>query len=137
MEFNFIPFLVNQNPNHLNKKHSVNQTPFYSLLLWYLQRLDLSSVWALLAAFEEPLPLPPKAAGIPFEGAFVKGIDSISWIGNNTQKLFNSQNEGPHCWTIFSTSSFGKRHKVPQVCIPSMPKRPICPPSLKLCCFFM
>ncbi|KAI3499732.1 hypothetical protein L1887_35541 [Cichorium endivia] len=73
-----------------------------------------SSIWALLAAFEEPIPLPPKAVGIPFEGAFVKGIESVSWIGNNTQKLFNSQNEGPHCWTVFSTSSFGKRHKVPQ-----------------------
>ncbi|KVH88588.1 uncharacterized protein LOC112501929 [Cynara cardunculus var. scolymus] len=84
-----------------------------------MKRLELTSIWALLAAFEDPLPLPAKAVAVPFEGAFVKGIDSISWMGNNTQKLLNSQNEGPHCWTVFSTASFGKRHKVPQENIPT------------------
>lgn len=87
----------------------------------YLQRLELSSIWALLAAFEDPLPLPAKAVGlgVPFEGAFVKGVESVSWMGNNTQKLFSSESGGgPHCWTVFSTASFGKRNKVPQVCIP-------------------
>ncbi|KAJ9557451.1 hypothetical protein OSB04_012065 [Centaurea solstitialis] len=79
-----------------------------------MKRLELSSIWALLAAFEDPLPLPAKAVAVPFEGAFVKGIDSVSWMGNNTQKLLNSQNGGPHCWTVFSTASFGKKHKVPQ-----------------------
>ena len=86
-------------------------------MIGHLQRLELSSIWALLAAFEDPLPLPAAAAAVPFEGAFVKGIESLSWMGNNTQKLFNSQKTGPHCWTFFSTASFGKRNKVPQVCI--------------------
>ena len=73
-----------------------------------LQKLELSSIWALLAAFEDPLP-------IPFEGAFVKGVDSISWMANNTKKLLHSLSSGPHCWTFFSTAAFGKRNKVPQV----------------------
>lgn len=89
------------------------------LIARQMKRLELSSIWALLAAFEDPLPLPAKAAAVPFEGAFVKGIESVSWIGNNTQKLYNSQNGGPHCWTIFSTASFGKRNKVPQENIPT------------------
>lgn len=74
-----------------------------------MKRLELSSVWALLAAFEDPLPIPGNV-----EGAFVKKSDSVSWIANNTKKLLNSEN-GPHCWSIFSTASFGKRNKVPQV----------------------
>nr|XP_043618462.1 renalase isoform X2 [Erigeron canadensis] len=89
------------------------------LIARQMKRLELSSIWALLAAFEDPLPLPPKAASIPFEGAFVNGIESVSWMGNNTQKLYGSHNGGPHCWTVFSTASFGKRHKVPQENIPS------------------
>ncbi|GJR65425.1 putative FAD/NAD(P)-binding oxidoreductase family protein [Tanacetum coccineum] len=90
------------------------------LIAKQMKRLELSSIWALLAAFEDPLPLPAAAAAVPFEGAFVKGIESVSWMGNNTQKLFNSQKTGPHCWTFFSTASFGKRNKVPQENIPSV-----------------
>ncbi|XP_071728706.1 uncharacterized protein [Rutidosis leptorrhynchoides] len=89
------------------------------LIAKQMKRLELSSIWALLAAFEDPIPLPAEAAAVPFEGAFVKGVESVSWIGNNTQKLFNSQNTGPHCWTVFSTASFGKRNKVPQENIPT------------------
>lgn len=77
-----------------------------------MQKLELSSIWALLAAFEDPLTIPSGAP--PFEGAFVKGVDSVSWMGNNTMKLF-SENNSPHCWTIFSTAAFGKKNKVPQV----------------------
>ncbi|KAK9069411.1 hypothetical protein SSX86_011314 [Deinandra increscens subsp. villosa] len=89
------------------------------LIARQMKRLDLSSIWALLAAFEDPLPFPGETDA-PFEGAFVKGIDSVSWMGNNTQKLSSSQKVGPpHCWTFFSTASFGKRNKVPQENIPS------------------
>lgn len=80
-----------------------------------MQRLDLSSIWALLAAFDDPLPLPDNATGSPFEGAFVKGVDTISWMADNTKKLLNSKGSGPYCWTFFSTAAFGKRNKVPQV----------------------
>ncbi|CAK7341009.1 unnamed protein product [Dovyalis caffra] len=79
--------------------------------------LELSSIWALLAAFEDPLPIPNGAT--PFEGAFVKGVDSLSWMGNNSAKLFGSKTNGPHCWTFFSTAAFGKRNKVPQENIPT------------------
>lgn len=78
-----------------------------------MKKLELSSIWALLAAFEDPLP-------IPFEGAFVKGVDSISWMANNTKKLLHSLGSGPHCWTFFSTAAFGKRNKVPQENIPTV-----------------
>lgn len=75
----------------------------------------MSSVWALLAAFEDPLQI-PGGDTCPFEGAFVKGVDSISWMANNTKKLLGSQRGGPHCWTFLSTAAYGKRNKVPQVC---------------------
>lgn len=78
----------------------------------------MSSIWALLAAFDDPLPLPAVAnIALPVEGAFVKGIDSISWMGNNTKKLLGFDNKGPNCWTFFSSAAYGKRNKVPQVCI--------------------
>ncbi|KAA8537044.1 hypothetical protein F0562_029522 [Nyssa sinensis] len=89
------------------------------LIAKQMKRLELSSIWALLAAFENPLPLPANTDGFPFEGAFVKGIDSVSWMADNTKKLMTSQSSGPHCWTIFSTAAFGKRNKVPQESIPT------------------
>ncbi|GAY56012.1 hypothetical protein CUMW_168540 [Citrus unshiu] len=76
-----------------------------------MKRLELSSIWALLAAFEDPLPL---GSASTFEGAFVKGVDSVSWMANNSAKLLNSQSDAPHCWTFFSTAAYGKRNKVPQ-----------------------
>uniref|UniRef100_A0A803NDB5 Uncharacterized protein n=1 Tax=Chenopodium quinoa TaxID=63459 RepID=A0A803NDB5_CHEQI len=41
------------------------------LIAKQMKRLDLSSIWALLAAFDDPLPL-----SSTFEGAFVNGIDA-------------------------------------------------------------
>ena len=79
------------------------------------QRLELSSVWALLAAFEDPLPVPRIDSHGAFEGAFVRDVDSLSWMGNNTRKLFPMQTGTPECWTLFSTAAYGKRNKVPQV----------------------
>ncbi|KAK7841001.1 uncharacterized protein LOC112032104 [Quercus suber] len=89
------------------------------LIARQMKRLELSSIWALLAAFEDPLPIPGGAASSPFEGAFVKGVDSVSWMANNTKKLLHSQNSGPHCWTFLSTAAYGKRNKVPQENIPN------------------
>lgn len=42
-------------------------------------------------------------------------VDSLSWMGNNTRKLFPMQIGTPECWTFFSTAAYGKRNKVPQV----------------------
>ena len=73
----------------------------------------MSSIWALLAAFEDPLTIGD--GKVTFEGAFVMGVDSVSWMANNSMKLLGSQGNGPHCWTFFSTAAYGKRNKVPQV----------------------
>lgn len=72
----------------------------------------MSSIWALLAAFDDRLPIGGTAQ---FEGAFVKGVDSISWMANNSKKLLTDQSNYPECWTFFSTAAYGKRNKVPQV----------------------
>ncbi|XP_062178262.1 uncharacterized protein LOC133883078 isoform X2 [Alnus glutinosa] len=87
------------------------------LIARQMKRLELSSIWALLAAFEDPLPIP---GGTSFEGAFVKGINSLSWMANNNKKLLRSQSSGPHCWTFFSTAAYGKQNKVPQENIPTV-----------------
>lgn len=89
------------------------------LLFKQMKRLELSTIWALMAAFKDPLPV-PDGAPTSFEGAFVKGLDSISWMANNTSKLFPLQSGLPHCWTFFSTAAYGKRHKVPQENIPTV-----------------
>ncbi|XP_010278109.1 PREDICTED: uncharacterized protein LOC104612410 isoform X1 [Nelumbo nucifera] len=89
------------------------------LIARQMKKLELSSIWALLAAFEDPLPTPNSRISTAFEGAFVKGVDSVSWMANNTKKLFPSQSGGPHCWTFFSTAAYGKRNKVPQENIPN------------------
>lgn len=77
----------------------------------------MSSIWALLAAFDDPLSVPGSEDAFPFEGAFIKGVDSISWMANNTKKLLGSSSDGPNCWTFLSTAAYGKQNKVPQVCI--------------------
>ncbi|GJM95260.1 hypothetical protein PR202_ga11972 [Eleusine coracana subsp. coracana] len=83
-------------------------------------RLELSSVWALLAAFEDPLPIPQSDSHGVLEGAFVRDVDSLSWMGNNTRKLFPMQTGGRECWTFFSTAAYGRRNKVPQENIPKV-----------------
>ncbi|XP_020212255.1 uncharacterized protein LOC109796844 [Cajanus cajan] len=88
------------------------------LIAKQMKTLELSSIWALLAAFEDPLPF-PGSTEVPFEGAFVRGVDSVSWMANNTKKLLISQSGGPHCWTFLSTAAYGKQHKVPQENIPA------------------
>lgn len=90
------------------------------LLTKQMKRLELSSVWALLAAFEDPLPIPHNDSRGVFEGAFVRDVDSLSWMGNNTRKLFPMQTGTPECWTFFSTAAYGKRNKVPQENIPKV-----------------
>ncbi|XP_047049163.1 renalase-like [Lolium rigidum] len=84
-----------------------------------MKRLDLSSVWALLAAFEDPLPIPHNSSHGAFEGAFVRDVDSLSWMANNTRKLFPLEADRPECWTFFSTASYGRKNKVPQENIPN------------------
>ncbi|KDO48751.1 hypothetical protein CISIN_1g037580mg, partial [Citrus sinensis] len=58
-----------------------------------MKRLELSSIWALLAAFEDLLPL--------------------------GTKLLSSQSDAPHCWTSSTLQLYGKRNKIPQEIIPT------------------
>ncbi|KAH7675117.1 Renalase protein [Dioscorea alata] len=90
------------------------------LLTKQMKRLELSAIWALLAAFKDPLPISCNGTSSAFEGAFVKGIDSVSWMANNASKLFPSHNGLPQCWTFFSTAAYGKQNKVPQESIPAI-----------------
>ncbi|KAK9185399.1 hypothetical protein WN943_025755 [Citrus x changshan-huyou] len=55
-------------------------------------RLELSSIWALLAAFEDLLPL-----------------GSASTL----------KSDAPHCWTSSTLQLYGKRNKIPQEIIPT------------------
>ncbi|KAL2345799.1 hypothetical protein Fmac_007084 [Flemingia macrophylla] len=66
------------------------------LIAKQMKRLELSSIWALLAAFEEPLPF-PGSTEVPFEGAF-------RW-----SSLLD----------LLSTAAYGKQNKVPQENIPA------------------
>jgi len=85
------------------------------LLCSEAQRLELSSIWALMAAFEESLPIPEGLGSSRLDGAFVEGVNSLSWMANNSSKLDNPEKDAPHCWTFFSTAAYGKKNKVPQV----------------------
>ncbi|KAL1215139.1 hypothetical protein V5N11_028602 [Cardamine amara subsp. amara] len=56
-----------------------------------------------------------------FEGAFVNGVESLSWMGNNSAKLMKSGNGGfPHCWTFFSTVAYRKHNQLPKENIPTV-----------------
>ncbi|KDO37970.1 hypothetical protein CISIN_1g0440141mg, partial [Citrus sinensis] len=73
-----------------------------------LLRMQLSSIWTLLAASEDPRLLGSAAS---FKAPLLK---AVSWMADNPGKLFRSQSDVPHCWTFFSTAAYGKRKKVPQ-----------------------
>ncbi|XP_047310802.1 renalase [Impatiens glandulifera] len=113
----FDAIVIAHNGKCANKLLSSSGLP---LIAKQMKRLELSSIWALLAAFDDPLPVPMTGDGAPMEGAFVKGVDSISWMANNTMKLSPAHKGGPHSWTFFSTATFGKKNKVPQENIPTV-----------------
>ncbi|KGN60790.1 uncharacterized protein LOC101219713 [Cucumis sativus] len=112
----FDAIVIAHNGKCANRLLSTSGLP---LIARQMKRLELSSIWALLAAFEDPLPFPDTAEKFPFEGAFVKGVDSLSWMANNNKKFLNFQKDGPHCWTFLSTAAYGKQNKVPQENIPT------------------
>lgn len=108
----FDAIVIAHNGKCANRLLSTSGLP---LLTKQMKRLELSAVWALLAAFKDPLSIPDNGAFMDFDGAFVKGVDSLSWMANNTSKLFPLHSDMPQCWTFFSTAAYGKRNKVPQV----------------------
>ncbi|KAH9659203.1 hypothetical protein KPL70_023774 [Citrus sinensis] len=56
-----------------------------------------------------------QCSAVTFEGAFVKGVDSVSWMANNSAKLLSFHSDGSHYWTFFGIAASGKGDKVPQV----------------------
>ncbi|XP_078149114.1 FAD/NAD(P)-binding oxidoreductase family protein [Carex rostrata] len=110
----FDAIVIAHNGKCANRLLSTSGLP---LLTRQMKKLDLSAIWALLAAFNDPLPLP---RNVDFEGAFVNGVESLSWMGNNSRKLLHLGGGAPHCWTFFSTAAYAKRNKVPQENIPNV-----------------
>ncbi|KAK7324293.1 hypothetical protein VNO77_27826 [Canavalia gladiata] len=53
------------------------------------KRLELSSIWTLLTTFEDFLPF-LGSIEVFFEGTFVRGVDFVLWMNNNTKKLLIS-----------------------------------------------
>jgi predicted NAD/FAD-dependent oxidoreductase len=76
-------------------------------------RLELSSIWVALVAFDESVACPGD-----LEGAFVDDNGVLSWIANNNKKL-GVTTKGPECWTLISTPAYGKANKVPQENVPT------------------
>ncbi|CAI7883397.1 unnamed protein product, partial [Closterium sp. NIES-54] len=100
-----------------------------------MKRLELSSIWASLIAFETPLLSNGSAPRGHFDAAFVEGVPAVAWMCNNTAKLGEKAGAGRgdggegsgavwrgeagmECWTVFSSAAYGKRNKVPQENIP-------------------
>ncbi|CAI5505041.1 unnamed protein product [Closterium sp. Naga37s-1] len=99
-----------------------------------MKRLELSSIWASIIAFEKPLLANGSATRGHFDAAFVEGVPAVAWMCNNTAKLGDlggagrgdggegsgavRRGEGMECWTVFSSAAYGKRNKVPQENIP-------------------
>lgn len=85
------------------------------------RKLILSSVWALMVAFEKPL------KGLPtrMEGAHVSGSDVVAWCSNVTAKRAHSRRDAstfsatqPECWVVHSTPAYAKDNKCPQEAVP-------------------
>ena len=80
-----------------------------------MSRMKLSSIWALMVAWDDPLP-------VEFEGAFVDGSPVLSWAGNNSRLSAGGGGGGgadTSTWTLFSTSQYGKANKAPQEAVPA------------------
>ncbi|GAX81511.1 hypothetical protein CEUSTIGMA_g8939.t1 [Chlamydomonas eustigma] len=83
------------------------------LVAQQLMGLRLSATWALMVAFDSPLP-------VKFEGATVVGSNVLSWVANNTAKLdLKHAPSSISCWTMTSTNEYAQANKVPQEAVPS------------------
>lgn len=81
-----------------------------------LMQLRLNAVWVAMVALPG---LPPMKQY--FEGAFVDGDRSLSWVANNSAKLELRGGRGVpevSCWTLISTAAYGAANKVPQERVP-------------------
>ncbi|GJP68291.1 hypothetical protein CLOP_g25021 [Closterium sp. NIES-67] len=86
-----------------------------------MKRLELSSIWASIIAFETPLLANGSLPRLQFDAAFVEGVPAVAWMSNNTAKLEGreqARGDAVECWTVFSSAAYGRRNKVPQENIP-------------------
>ena len=89
------------------------------------RKLILSSVWALMLAFDEPVALPNGAAAM--EGAHVVGSDVVAWCSNVTAKRRSAAgaddpapgSRGGECWVVHSTPTYARDNKCPQEAVPA------------------
>ncbi|XP_064603386.1 LOW QUALITY PROTEIN: uncharacterized protein LOC135468857 [Liolophura sinensis] len=104
--------------------HKLLQVRFGSRLVPKDLRMQLCSLWVLLAIF-------PTSLKLKYQGAHVDG-GIISWVANNTAKLSAGTTQstggscvGQECWTVFSTRDFAATNKVPQENIPPSKRREV------------
>lgn len=87
------------------------------------RKLILSSVWALMVAFDESL----MGTNDSMQGAHVTGSDTIAWVSNVTAKRALSGGHAstpspsstvPECWVVHSTPTYARDNKCPQEAVP-------------------
>ena len=86
------------------------------------RKLILSSVWALMLVFDEPLAKKLPAANANMEGAHVVGSDVVAWCSNVTAKRRSAggvRTPGGECWVVHSTPSYARDNKCPQEAVPA------------------
>ncbi|KAA8495260.1 Renalase [Porphyridium purpureum] len=82
-------------------------------------KMQMSSLWSVLVAFEQPV-------AADFEGAFIPDCPALAWVSNNSKKLLQPLHEDgdagtggvAECWTLLSTPAFATKFKVPQEAVP-------------------
>jgi predicted NAD/FAD-dependent oxidoreductase len=73
-----------------------------------MRKMQLCSLWVMVFAVKGQLP-------VNYEGAFVPGSSTLSWICNTSKKLGISpvsSGDGVECWTAISTREYGAANKV-------------------------
>jgi predicted NAD/FAD-dependent oxidoreductase len=88
------------------------------------RKLILSSVWALMLVFDEPLAKKLPAANKDMEGAHVVGSDVVAWCSNVTAKRRSAGAAslaafGGECWVVHSTPTYARDNKCPQEAVPA------------------
>jgi predicted NAD/FAD-dependent oxidoreductase len=65
-----------------------------------VRRVPMSGCWAVMLAFEEPIP-------VPYDGAFVRD-SALSWVARNSSKP--GQQSDVDCWVGHASPGWSERH---------------------------
>jgi predicted NAD/FAD-dependent oxidoreductase len=63
-------------------------------------RVEMQPCWAVMVAFDRPLPA-------PFDGAFVHN-SSLSWVARNSSKPGRSSSQD--CWVLHGSATWSQEH---------------------------